>query len=363
MAGANLCRPPATLRGWADVVRTTWGYRQGSVRAAMTDSGGCAGASAADALETYSTADPFEAHEWLRAAYADHSVELHGNEEDFKFTSAKSSVGPLTFSGFQHSMGATVTVGDDRASFIAFRVSGGSYEVARDGQVLQVGRGGTALLPPHGPLAIRWTNVEVAAVGLDSARLRESAADLTGQDGQDVTFDLSQPVTSAAERRWWQTVGYADQVLRRSTAGAGPLLRAEVSRLLTAAALETFPNTAPASRPVRLTFPGRPWLRRALTFIDDHADQDLRLSDIAAAARVSPRALQAGFRAHLGITPLDHLRGVRLELAHQDLRAGSAEAGDTVGAIADRWGFSHHGRFAAAYAQRYGRHPRETLRS
>ena len=35
----------------------------------------------------------------------------------------------------------------------------------------------------------------------------------------------------------------------------------------------------------------------------------------------------------------------------------------TVNAIAARWGFTHRGRFAAAYRNRYGQSPATTLRS
>jgi AraC-like DNA-binding protein len=69
------------------------------------------------------------------------------------------------------------------------------------------------------------------------------------------------------------------------------------------------------------------------------------------------------FRAHhpLGLTPGQYLRRVRLAGAHADLAAGDPTAGDTVAAIAARWGFTHPGRFAAAYRTAYGISPRRTL--
>jgi len=63
----------------------------------------------------------------------------------------------------------------------------------------------------------------------------------------------------------------------------------------------------------------------------------------------------------VGGSPLNYLRGVRLELAHRDLQTGSTGAGGSVSAVADRWGFLHHGRFAASYRQRCGRPPRQTF--
>jgi transcriptional regulator GlxA family with amidase domain len=76
---------------------------------------------------------------------------------------------------------------------------------------------------------------------------------------------------------------------------------------------------------------------------------------------VSVRTLQELFRRHLDTTPTDHLRAIRLDRAHRELRAADPES-TTVGAVAGRWGFTHTGRFAATYRTRYGASPSETLR-
>ncbi len=59
-----------------------------------------------------------------------------------------------------------------------------------------------------------------------------------------------------------------------------------------------------------------------MTFIDEHAHQDISTADIAAAAHVTIRAVQLAFRRHLDTTPLEYLRRVRLDRAHQELMAG-----------------------------------------
>jgi hypothetical protein len=59
--------------------------------------------------------------------------------------------------------------------------------------------------------------------------------------------------------------------------------------------------------------------------------------------------------------PRNPLRRVRLARAHDELV--DAEPGATTAmAVAQRWGFTHYGRFAAQYRQRFGRSPGETLR-
>jgi transcriptional regulator GlxA family with amidase domain len=102
-------------------------------------------------------------------------------------------------------------------------------------------------------------------------------------------------------------------------------------------------------------------LRRALAYIDDHADRPVTIADIAGAAHVTVRALQYAFRRHLDTTPLAHLRRVRLAHAHHDLVTADPGTGATVTAIAARWGFHHPGRVAALYRHTYRRAPHETL--
>jgi transcriptional regulator GlxA family with amidase domain len=103
-------------------------------------------------------------------------------------------------------------------------------------------------------------------------------------------------------------------------------------------------------------------LRRAVAHIEAHAGDAVTLTEIARTARASPRAVQYAFRRHRGTTPTGYLRRVRLEGAHRDLVTGDPTTGDTVAAIAARWGFAKAGRFSAAYAAAYGRPPSQTLR-
>jgi transcriptional regulator GlxA family with amidase domain len=103
-------------------------------------------------------------------------------------------------------------------------------------------------------------------------------------------------------------------------------------------------------------------LRRAIAFIHDNAHRDIGLAEIAAAIGVTPRSVQYMFRRHLGATPLEYLRRVRLERAHRDLLAADPTV-DTVVEIAGRWGFGHPGRFSMAYKEAFGTPPSRTLRA
>ena len=104
-------------------------------------------------------------------------------------------------------------------------------------------------------------------------------------------------------------------------------------------------------------------VRRAILFMERNARTTLTVDDVAAAAGTGTRTLQYAFRRYCGCTPLTYLRRIRLDGAHRELVAGDPTRGDTVAAVAERWGFVNHGRFSVEYRAEYGIKPSETLRA
>jgi AraC-like DNA-binding protein len=107
--------------------------------------------------------------------------------------------------------------------------------------------------------------------------------------------------------------------------------------------------------------PGRPGaVRDAIDIIEAAPHLPLTTSTLAKQCHVSVRALQKGFRRHLGMSPMAYLRVVRLRRAHRDLRSADP-ARVSVAYIAHRWGFTHLGRFAAAHKTMFGETPLQAL--
>ncbi|WP_033825610.1 helix-turn-helix transcriptional regulator [Kitasatospora sp. MBT63] len=174
----------------------------------------------------------------------------------------------------------------------------------------------------------------------------------------------ARPATAAGNRTLTAAVGYLrDAVLGDPDHRPGELLLATAAQHLAAAVLAALPHTA-RTAPARVDTrdAGSDTLRRAVAYIEENANRDLTLADIADAARVTPRAVQYAFRRLAGLTPTQYLRRVRLERAHADLRAADPYGGATVTGIAMRWGFAHPGRFADAYRRAYGQAPSLTLK-
>lgn len=172
----------------------------------------------------------------------------------------------------------------------------------------------------------------------------------------------STPVSPGAHRHLAAVINHVRQIVSDIEVCSEPLVAGAIQRYVAEAMLAALPNTALVEPTIEDRHDSTPvLLRRAMAFIDDNAFRNVTLTEIAAAAYVTPRALQYAFRKHRDCTPMEYLRQVRLHYAHLDLIAGDRRT-TTVAAIARRWGFAHVGRFAALYRDYYSESPHQTLR-
>lgn len=99
--------------------------------------------------------------------------------------------------------------------------------------------------------------------------------------------------------------------------------------------------------------------RKAYQFILDHLhEKTLSVRRIAAQIDVTERALQMAFRSHLGLTPAEVIRRLRMTCIRTELqrRAGS----ESVLSVASRWGLANRSTLAQNYRQQFGETPSAT---
>ncbi|WP_183093747.1 helix-turn-helix domain-containing protein [Nocardioides stalactiti] len=142
-----------------------------------------------------------------------------------------------------------------------------------------------------------------------------------------------------------------------------PQVRAWHLGILSEVGLATMPGgSARTAAEEGLMSPRPATVERALAFIDQRAAEPLTVAEVAAAAGVGVRALQHAFELYAGATPMEHLRRVRLDHAHDELLTAGATSRTSIADVAHRWGFASASRFSASYRERYGCLPSETLR-
>lgn len=141
---------------------------------------------------------------------------------------------------------------------------------------------------------------------------------------------------------------------------ASALLQAEMGRLGALALLELYPVVT-ATLPDELLLPRNAHVRRAVEYVHEHAQLPISSTDLAQVASLSLRALQQAFQRAFGMSPNAYIRQVRLDRVRHELVV-SDPTRTNVADVARAWGFAHAGRFSAAYLERHGEYPRDTLR-
>ncbi len=311
------------------------------------------------------TADPEEAHDWLRLAYVDHSARLSGNRESFRFSHRLADCGSFTFGAAQHSMTLHGEWEPLEDTVLFSHLISGRFHIRSHRSAVLATPGDVFAYDPESRMSVMWSDIRMANVRIKRATVDRIATTLIGDDRSagPVGFDLARPLSESRAMHWKRLMQYVTgDVIANPDVHSSPILMGQALRLIVASALETFPNSTldRARHSASAASPGS--VRRAMAYIEEHADSDIDLTDIAEAAHVGPRALQRAFRRSLDSTPLGYLRSVRLERAHEQLVAADADDGTTVVEVAARWGFGHPGRFAGAYRTQFGRSPSETLR-
>lgn len=104
------------------------------------------------------------------------------------------------------------------------------------------------------------------------------------------------------------------------------------------------------------------YVSRAQEFLKQNVSQPIGPEDVASAVRVSTRALFVGFKTYLNTTPMRYLKDLRLDLVRETLLSLEPH-GASITSVAMDYGFHHLGHFCAAYKERFGEQPRETVQN
>jgi transcriptional regulator GlxA family with amidase domain len=86
--------------------------------------------------------------------------------------------------------------------------------------------------------------------------------------------------------------------------------------------------------------------------------EPITVAELASHCGVSVRTLEKAFADHRGMTPVAHVRNLRLDLARAELERGE----EAVARVAERHGFRSATTFALEYRKRFGVSPSRTRR-
>jgi AraC-like DNA-binding protein len=317
----------------------------------------------------FETSHPDATYEYVSKAYVGYRLRLSVPLRNYRFRARSCVGGPFRYDITDHVIRAAEALTEPFAEPTFGTLLRGHLRIQAGGLGEAALRPGDSFVYPSGrTMLAQFENCEIATVQLPRERAAAIAAARSDLAPADLRFDSVSPISPGTARYWASLVAYLGRQLitpdEQAPLRRSALLQSAALDMLAAAALTVFPNTAMTA--AQLPGPGRvapPAVRRAVAFIDEHADRDISAADIAAAAHVTIRAVQLAFRRYLDTTPSAYLRRVRLDHAHKELCAANPGDGVTVTEIAIRWGFASSSRFAARYRDTYGVPPSHTLRS
>lgn len=223
-----------------------------------------------------------------------------------------------------------------------------------------VGAGNGLIMPSQVPHRLEWeAGARQMILKVPLARLRLEFENLTGRHaGPTLNFHREISLESGDGNQWSALMRYfCEQVAHSQKLGWLKIRLAEealMRHLLCAQSLslqELYLGDDSRHMPRR-------W-QRAYEFMQANLHQDLSLEDIAQHSHASVRSLSRMCRLSHGVSPMQLLRDLRLDRIRHDLLHESGDTG--VSEVAMRWGWTHLGRLAAAYRERFGELPSETL--
>lgn len=311
------------------------------------------------------TADPYEARMRTQGFLnCSHRMTVLERENPFL---ARVRFRSLNGLGLMSSMyGSAVEIGCappiDRVS-VCF-VFGGQMLIDDGGQAYVANAHQAAMFSFHEDLTMRWApGLRQLMLTIDKPVIERYLESLLHQPvRQPLRFQGRVDLAGSG-----QCIAAAVRTMRRAftlcgKAGPPPVLATEIEHNILTTLLLTHRHnytdaifTAPTLPPPRV-------VRRVVELIDSTPEKAFTVASLAMHAGVSERSLHTAFRRQLGMSPMSYVRRRRLQQAHDELLHLDPSTGVTVTDVALRHGFTHTGRFAAAYRQRFGEPPSATLR-
>jgi LacI family transcriptional regulator len=216
-------------------------------------------------------------------------------------------------------------------------------------QLTRIGRWVAALRKPVGIFAC---NDDRARMLSEVCRLREirvpdDVAILGVDNDQQVCGSANPPLSSialATERAGFEAAAFLDELMKGRGVGRG-----------TVVVRPTHVVSRQSTDTLAIDDAG---VARALRFIKDNANKDLRVADLPSTAGISRRALQGRFQRYLGRTPLEEIHRCRVERMKRLL----VETDMTSRDIAAASGFEADAHFSRFFSRQAGLTPREYRR-
>lgn len=283
--------------------------------------------------------------------------------QDFEIAHNHAAGRTLSLNYMRYGSEVTINPGE-LTHFYLLQVPLRGEATVRNGRKTVAAACGTAtILNPTLDTVMTWgKGCEKLLLQINRDALHQAAEKLVGRAlPHPVVFDPEVNLATPALHAWRQGLMAAIAVAERGAAfgTAAHKHQANFEEQLISGFLNAQPSTISHMLAHDLAPISSAQIRRARTYMVENLSDPITISQVAAEADCSPRALQMGFQREFNCTPNQYLSRLRMDHAHFLLQTSPPQT--QVQSIAFDSGFSHLGRFSIAYRKAFGCSPRETL--
>ncbi|TDE10616.1 AraC family transcriptional regulator [Jiangella asiatica] len=315
--------------------------------------------------ELFHTKDLDHARELVGQVFVPHRLDLVGGSTRFDARMHTKRLGRVAANYVTYG-GAVLIEPGELGSFFVVQVPLAGHSMINYGGEMVVSTPEVAtVISPTVPLSMRWSeDCAKLILRLERPAVEAHLRDLIGAPlPEPVRFEAGMDISTGFGRSW---VGYFRTLVEELDRTDGSMIN---NRLAAAEFEDWLMTTLLLAQPhnyshlldesEQSSVPNRA-VTLVRELIENHPEWEHTVRSLAGAAGVSVRAVQLGFRQHLGTTPREYLTSIRMQRAHDELRAAQRDT-TTVSRVVAKWGLGHPGRFAAVYRKRYGELPSRTL--
>lgn len=313
------------------------------------------------ATATFRSRDFDEVRAHVGRMYCDHTMQLVNRRSDLDTRTSRLECRSLTIAEVAYGADVLITPGSFDQFYLVQVPTAGRAWVAVGGEQHACLPGRASVQNPEQPVEMFWSaDCRKTVLRYERASFERFAELTCGLPVQQaLAMEPSVALTESAGTALASVLRSLSDLSQVARDGLPPILKAHLETCFMSALLMLQDRAALDRFQQVDRFAPSLAVGKVRDYLHAHAHEPIGLPELCAVGGVPLRTLHHQFRRHLGVTPLQLLRDIRLERARADLLRGAP--GSSVTTVALNWGFDHFGRFAAHYRERFGESPRETL--
>ncbi len=304
-----------------------------------------------------------EARSEVARVFCPHSLTTTNREEKLKTVHNRITLGDVTLNYLDYGAEVRITPGELNSFYLVQIPLNGRAEISCGKEMILSDVNMASIPNPLEKLDMVWhSGNPQLMVYINRATLEKRLEDLIGREIHvPVRFELGMDLTTQNAKSWRNLIDtlVSDVDHEGLTMHAG--IRNQFQDLIITGLLLSQKHNYSESIGTSIEPITSRSVRLAMAACEANPQDPLTVTDMAHFAGVSIRSLQDGFKKYVGMSPTDYLRNVRLNRVREELLT-ERSFDSSIADIAFRWGFTHLGRFAKLYHERFGELPSETIR-